>query len=114
LGNKTNKISFRPELAITAEAVASKSSAESTPTKISLPDYHFLEIFFITILIYFGGKSGSHKLKISLAKERKLWNVLLLFIFTDSAGTGMILRFIGDFEWFKTMDFIFLPGMFHF
>jgi len=83
-------------------------SHSPSPERKSLPDYNFLEIFFITLLIYFGGKSLAQKLKASLGQERKFWNTLLLISFIGSAGTGIILVFIRDFEWFKSINFNFL------
>jgi len=83
-------------------------SNSSSPERKSLPDYNFLEIFFITLLTYFGGKSLARKLKISICQERKFWNTFLLISFIGSAGTGMILVFIRDFEWFKSINFNFL------
>ena len=68
--------------------------SDSPPSeRKSLPDYNFLEIFFISLLIYFGGKFLARKLEISLCKEKKFWNVFLLISFIGSAGTGMILVF---------------------
>lgn len=74
----------------------------------SLPDYNFLEIFFITMLIYFSGKFLARKLEISLCKEKKFWNLFLLISFIGSAGTGMILVFIRDYDWFRSINFNFL------
>jgi hypothetical protein len=93
-----------------AEAASTqKTTSDSTsPERKSLPDYNFLEIFFITLLIYFGGKFLARKLEISLCKEKKFWNVSLLISFIGSAGTGMILVFIRDYDWFRFMNFNFL------
>ncbi len=60
------------------------------------------------MLICFSGKFLTRKLEISLCKEKKFWNVFLLISFIGSAGTGMILVFIRDFEWFKSINFNFL------
>lgn len=92
----------------TINAAPLTKSSDSLPKRKSLPDYNFFEIFFITLLIYFSGKFLAQKLKISLARERKFWNTLLLISFIGSAGTGMILVFIRDFEWFKSIKFNFL------
>jgi|AntAceMinimDraft_15_1070371.scaffolds.fasta_scaffold06750_4 hypothetical protein len=93
---------------IKAEAATSDISVEPSSKKAFLPDYNFLEIFFITLFIYFGGKFWARKLKITLPREKKFWNILLLISFIGSAGTGMILVFIRDFEWFKSINFNFL------
>ena len=74
----------------------------------SLPDYNFLEIFLVSLSIYFGGNFLARKLEISLCKEKKFWNVFLLISFIGSAGTGMILVFIRDFDWFRSINFNFL------
>lgn len=95
---------------IIAEAANSQKAVSDSPSteRKSLPDYNFLEIFFITLLIYFGGKLLARKSGINACRERKFWNTLLLVSFIGSAGTGMILVFIRDFEWFKSIDFNFL------
>ena len=94
---------------ITEAASTQKTVFDSpSPERKSLPDYNFLEIFFITMLICFSGKFLARKLEISLCKEKKFWNVFLLISFIGSAGTGMILVFIRDFEWFKSINFNFL------
>ena len=92
----------------TINTASPTKSSDSLPKRRSLPDYNFLEIFFITLLIYFSGKILAQKLKISLAQERKFWNTLLLISFIGSAGTGIILVFIRDFEWFRSINFNFL------
>jgi hypothetical protein len=93
-----------------AEAASNEKTVSDSPSpeRKPLPSYHFLEIFFIALLIYFGSKFLARKLEISLCKEKKFWNVFLLISFISSAGTGMILVFIRDFEWFKFIDFNFL------
>ncbi|MBA7499021.1 hypothetical protein ES704_01760 [subsurface metagenome] len=93
-----------------AEAASTQKTVSDPPfpERKSLPDYNFLEIFFVSLLIYFGGKFLARKLEISLCKEKKFWNVFLLISFIGSAGTGMILVFIRDFEWFKSINFNFL------
>lgn len=95
---------FIAEAASTQKTVSDPSSPERKP----LPSYHFLEIFFIALLIYFGGKFLARKLEISSCKEKKFWNVFLLISFIGSAGTGMILVFIRDYDWFRSIDFNFL------
>jgi len=93
-----------------AEAASTQKTVSDPPSpeRKSLPDYNFLEIFFVSLLIYFGGKFLARKLEISLCKEKKFWNVFLLISFIGSAGTGMTLVFIRDFEWFKSINFNFL------
>lgn len=83
-------------------------SDSPSPERKSLPDYNFLEIFFITMFIYFSGKFLARKLEISLCKEKKFWNLFLLISFIGSTGTGMILVFIRDYDWFKSINFNFL------
>lgn len=83
-------------------------SDSPSPERKSLPDYNFLEIFFITMLIYFSGKFLARKLEISLCKEKIFWNVFLLISFIGSTGTGMILVFIRDYDWFRSINFNFL------
>lgn len=92
------------------EAASTQKTVSDSPSPVrkSLPDYNFLEIFFVTMLIYFGGKFLARKLEISLCKEKKFWNVFLLISFVGSAGMGVILVFIRDFEWFKSINFNFL------
>jgi len=72
-----------------AEAASTQKIASDSPSpeRKSLPDYNFLEIFFISLLIYFGGKFLARKLEISSCKEKKFWNVFLLISFIGSAGT---------------------------
>jgi len=93
-----------------AEATSTKKTVSDSPSpkRKTLPSYHFLEIFFITLLIYFSGKFLARKLEISLCKEKKFWNVFLLISFIGSAGTGMILVFIRDYDWFSSINFNFL------
>jgi hypothetical protein len=93
-----------------AEAASTQKTVSHSPSpeKKSLPDYNFLEIFLIALLIYFGGKFLARKLEISSCKEKKFWNVFLLISFVGSAGTGMILVFIRDFAWFRSINFNFL------
>ena len=93
-----------------AEAASTQKTVSDSPSpeRKSLPDYNFLEIFFVSLLIYFGGKFLTRKLEISLYKEKKFWNVFLLISFIGSAGTGMILVFIRDYDWFRSINFNFL------
>jgi len=93
-----------------AEAASTQKTVSDSPPpeKKSLPDYNFLEIFFVSLLIYFGGKFLARKLEISSCKEKKFWNVFLLISFIGSAGTGMILVFIRDYDWFRSINFNFL------
>ena len=93
-----------------AEAASTQKPVSDSPPpeRKSLPDYNFLEIFFISLLIYFGGKFLARKLEISSCKEKKFWNVFLLISFIGSAGTGMILVFIRDYDWFRSINFNFL------
>jgi len=95
---------FIAEAASTQNTVSDSSSTE----RKSLPDYNFLEIFFTTLLIYFAGKFLARKSEISVSQERKFWNTLLLVSFIGSAGTGMILVFIRDYNWFRSINFNFL------
>lgn len=93
-----------------AEAASTQKTVSDSPPpeRKSLPDYNFLEIFFVSLLIYFGGKFLARKLEISSCKEKKFWNVFLLISFIGSAGTGMILVFIRDYDWFRSINFNFL------
>ncbi len=91
-----------------AASIETTVSDSPSPERKSLPDYNFLEIFLISLLIYFGGKFLARKLEISFCKEKKFWNVFLLISFIGSAGTGMILVFIRDFAWFRSINFNFL------
>ncbi len=93
-----------------AEAASTQKTVSDLlpPERKSLPDYNFLEIFFVSLLIYFGGKFLARKLEISSCKEKKFWNVFLLISFIGSAGTGMILVFIRDYDWFRSINFNFL------
>ena len=93
-----------------AEAASTETTVSDSPSpeRKSLPDYNFLEIFFVALLIYFGGKFLARKLEISSCKEKKFWNLFLLISFVGSAGTGMILVFIRDYDWFRSINFNFL------
>lgn len=93
-----------------AEAASTQKTVSDSPLpeRKPLPGYHFLEIFFITLLIYFGGKFLARKLEISFCKEKKFWNIFLLISFIGSAGMGMILVFIRDYDWFSSINFNFL------
>jgi len=93
-----------------AEAASTQKTVSDSPSleRKSLPGYYFLEIFFVSLLIYFGGKFLARKLEISFCKEKKFWNVFLLISFIGSAGTGMILVFIRDYDWFRSINFNFL------
>ena len=93
-----------------AEAASSQKTVSDSPSpeRKSLPDYNFLEIFFVALLIYFGGKFLARKLEISSCKEKKFWNLFLLISFVGSAGTGMILVFFRDYDWFRSINFNFL------
>lgn len=93
-----------------AEAASTQNTVSDSlpPERKSLPDYNFLEIFMISLLIYFGGKFLARKIEISSCKEKKFWNVFLLISFIGSAGTGMILVFIRDYDWFRSINFNFL------
>ena len=94
-----------------AEAASNEktvSDSPPSPERKSLPSYHFLEIFLVSLLIYFGGKFLARKLEISSCKEKKFWNVFLLISFIGSAGTGMILVFVRDYDWFRSINFNFL------
>jgi len=95
---------FIAEAASTQKTVSDPSSPERKP----LPSYHFLEIFLVSLLIYFGGKFLARKLEVSSCKEKKFWNVFLLISFIGSAGTGMILVFVRDYDWFRSINFNFL------
>lgn len=50
-----------------AEAASTQKtiSRSPSPERKSLPDYNFLEIFFVSLLIYFSDKSLARKLEIS-------------------------------------------------
>ena len=91
-----------------AASIETTVSDSPSPERKSLPDYNFLEIFLVALLIYFGGKFLARKLDINLCKEKKFWNVFLLISFIGSAGTGMILVFIRDYDWFRSINFNFL------
>lgn len=81
---------------------------ECTMQQVFFPDYNLIEIGLITLFLYLGGKWLAAKLKISAAKEKKFWNILLLISFIGSAGTGYILILIRDFDWFRSIHFNFL------
>jgi len=87
---------------------SSESQAEPTTQKKIISDYNFIEISILTLLFYLGGKWLAARFKISSAKEKKFWNILLLFSFIASAGTGFILVMIHDFDWFRSVNFNFL------
>lgn len=93
-----------------AEAASNqKTFYGSLPTeRRPLPDYNFLEIFLVSLLIYFCTKLLARKFEINLCREKKFWNIFLLISFLGSAGMGMILVFIRDYNWFKSIDFNFL------
>lgn len=106
-------------------ATITESFSDLLSKRKTLSNYHFIEIFLAMLLIYFSSKFLTRKLKISVAKERKFWNTILLFSFIGSAGIGMILVFIRDLDWFKFINFnilfwhvefsiiMFLIGVFH-
>jgi len=115
IDNDNNKYSEEIDEKVTgglfiAEAASTQTTVSDSPSpeKKSLPDYNFLEILFVSLLIYFGGKFLARKLEISSCKEKKFWNVFLLISFIGSAGTGMILVFIRDYDWFRSINFNFL------
>lgn len=91
-----------------AASIQKTVSDSPPPERKALPDYNFLAIFLISLHIYFGGKFLARKLEISSCKEKKFWNVFLLISFIGSAGTGMILVFIRDYDWFRSINFNFL------
>jgi len=66
-----------------AEAASTQTTVSDSPSpeRKSLPDYNFLEIFFVALLIYFGGKILARKLEISLCKEKKFWSINFNFLF---------------------------------
>jgi len=90
------------------QIISSESQAEPTTQKKIISDYNFIEISILTLLFYLGGKWLAARFKISSAKEKKFWNILLLFSFIASAGTGFILVMIRDFDWFRSVNFNFL------
>ena len=113
--NDDNKYSEESDEKVTggfliAEAASTQKTVSDSPPpeRKALPDYNFLEIFLISLHIYFGGKFLARKLEISSCKEKKFWNVFLLISFIGSAGTGMILVFIRDYDWFRSINFNFL------
>ena len=88
--------------------ISPESQGESTTQKKIISDYNLIEISFLTLLFYLGGKWLAARFKISAAKEKKFWNILLLVSFIASAGTGFILVLIRDFDWFRFVRFNFL------
>jgi hypothetical protein len=88
--------------------ISPESQGESTTQKKIISDYNLIEISFLTLLFYLGGKWLAARFKISAAKEKKFWNILLLVSFIASAGTGFILVLIRDFDWFRLVRFNFL------
>jgi len=90
------------------QIISSESQAEPTTQNKIISDYNFIEISILTLLFYLGGKWLAARFKISSAKEKKFWNILLLFSFIASAGTGFILVMIRDFDWFRSINFNFL------
>lgn len=88
--------------------ISPESQGESTTQKKIISDYNLIEISFLTLLFYLGGKWLAARFKISAAKEKKFWNILLLVSFIVSAGTGFILVLIRDFDWFRFVRFNFL------
>jgi len=88
--------------------ISPESQGESTTQKKIISDYNLIEISFFTLLFYLGGKWLAARFKISSAKEKKFWNILLLVSFIASAGTGFILVLIRDFDWFRLVRFNFL------
>jgi len=94
--------------AVKEQVISSESQAEPTTQKKIISDYNFIEISILTLLFYLGGKWLAARFKISSAKEKKFWNILLLFSFIASAGTGFILVMIRDFDWFRSINFNFL------
>ena len=93
---------------ISANTAEHQQIATNPVQKETVNHYHLIEISLITLLFYLGGKWLAGKLKISPAKERKFWNVLLLISFIVSAGTGYVLILIRDFDWFRSINFNFL------
>jgi hypothetical protein len=94
------KLTLQGEAATITEPSSNLFSKRKT-----LSNYHFIEISLVVLLIYFGSRFLTRKLKISVVKERKFWNTILLFSFIGSAGIGMILVFIRDLDWFKFINF---------
>ncbi len=88
--------------------ISPESQGESTTQKKIISDYNLIEISFLTLLFYLGGKWLAARFKISSAKEKKFWNILLLVSFIASAGTGFILVLIRDFDWFRLVRFNFI------
>jgi len=85
-----------------------ETQEEYISPKVIFPDYNLPEIGLITLILYFGSKLVTSYLKVSSAKEKKFWNLFLLISFLGSAGTGFILIFIRDFDWFRSINFNFL------
>lgn len=90
------------------KVISLESQREFTTQQKIIRDYNLIEIGLLTLLLYWSGKWLIARLKISSAKEKKFWNVLLLVSFIGSAGTGFILILIRDFNWFRSVDFNFL------
>jgi len=106
--NSTYKIDHFPKIVIEAEASTPTTPDSVVSNSAFLPGYNFLEIFIISLFLYFGGNLIFRKMKTKTPRERNFWNTLLLLSFIGSAGTGMILVFIRDFAWFKSINFNFL------
>jgi len=101
-----NQKEYPLQLTLQGEAATiTEPSSNLLSQRKTLSNYHFIEIFLITLLIYFGSKFLTRKLKISVSKERKFWNTILLFSFIGSAGIGIILVFMRDLDWFKFINF---------
>jgi len=109
LKNQSNPQKEEPGLNQTKDAMITlESQKEFVTQQVIFPDYNLIEIGLITLLLYLGGKLLAARLKVSSAKEKKFWNILLLISFIGSAGTGFILILIRDFNWFRLIDFNFL------
>ncbi len=93
---------------ISANAAELQEITSNPIQEKTMKHYYLIEISLVIILFYLGGKLLVSKLKISPAKERKFWNVLLLISFIVSAGTGYVLILIRDFDWFRSINFNFL------
>ena len=100
--NDSQKIEERERnssLTLIAEAADNPVSSKSnTTTRRSLPDYNLIELFFLTILLYLGGKLIARQLKKSTEQERKFWNTLLLISFRLSIGSSIMLVLMIDWE----------------
>jgi len=104
----TDESSYTGNEVVEEQIITSESQAEPTTQNKIISDYNFIEISILTLLFYLGGKWLAARFKISSAKEKKFWNILLLFSFIASAGTGFILVMIRDFDWFRSVNFNFL------